>query len=269
MVTADSALRCQWSVREQLEGYYERFEYLSAVCRLTFDEERVLLDMMPRKHMSVTLSNRVMFLQAIERGQTVYTANLPQRPTLEGEYDLVVDRSVTDEMAFKSTFLTTSYTRPVEGEGQVAIKSLHEWISEGFRLKGGKNNLGFLFFFELLTGTLNIRVYPEDNTYQLACLLIRLLPFKDTALRKGVMQSIVKMLAYNPQTAQDTNFPKFQDTRTFKLSKMIQAGSSVFNTLLKNVRKYMTTSAANTVRWPWSPRCTSHPSRPPCPTPTH
>ena len=260
LVTADSALRCQWDVREQLEGYFERFEFLSAVCRLTTDEERVLLDMIPRKHMSVMLQNRTMFLQAIERGQTHYNALLPQRPTLEGEFDLVVDRSVMDEAAFKSTFLTTSYTRPIEGEGVVAIKALHEWISEGFRLKGGKNNLGFLFFFELLTGTLNIRVYSEDNTYQLACLLIRLLPLKDTALRKGVMQSIVKMLAFNPHTAQDTNFPKFQDTRTFKLSKMIQAGSSVFNTLLKNVRKYMTTSAANTVRWPTEPKVWTPPT---------
>jgi hypothetical protein len=43
-----------------------------------------------------------------------------------------------------------------------------------------QDDLGFLFFYELMTNTLNVRIGPGDSPFRLGALLIRLLPEKDT-----------------------------------------------------------------------------------------
>ena len=50
---------------------------------------------------------------------------------------------------------------------------VNRWIDNGFSLRGGKDDLGFLFFLEIMTGTLNIKIHAGDNPYQLGTLLLR------------------------------------------------------------------------------------------------
>ena len=87
-----------------------------------------------------------------------------------------------------------------------------------------------------MTNTLQFKLLKDDESYFLGALLTRLMPNKDLVSRKGVMVSILKMLAYNMPAAKDPAIPKFKDERTFKLSTMIKGASSSFNNLLKSFK---------------------------------
>ena len=140
---------------------------------------------------------------------------------------------------------------------------MNRWISDGFRLKGSKNNLGFLFFYELMTNSLQFKLLKDDETYHLGALLTRLMPPKDTGPgRKGLMISILKMLSYNILAAKDPAIPKFKDDRTFKLSTMIKGASSSFSNLLKQFKKFAQagTGTVAGLRWPSDFRTVPQPS---------
>ena len=61
-------------------------------------------------------------------------------------------------------------------QNREAIDQLNKWTKAGFRLKGGKSDLGFLFCYELMTGSLPVRILPDASPYLLACIIIRLFP---------------------------------------------------------------------------------------------
>ena len=92
------------------------------------------------------------------------------------------------------------------------------WVGHGLSLSGGKDELGFLFFYELMTGSLSVRLLPADSPFVLGTLLIRLLPPKDFK-RKDELMSILRMLSYNPHLASAA--PRFTDTRKFKVTKKL------------------------------------------------
>lgn len=67
------------------------------------------------------------------------------------------EKVATDEMWW-SRFSTLHYTRPEESTGQAAVSALSKWLDRGLALTGGKDGLGFLFFYELMTGSLTLKV---------------------------------------------------------------------------------------------------------------
>ena len=82
-----------------------------------------------------------------------------------------------------------SYNRPCDKEkcpklsGTDALKKLNEWLGDGgLRLYGvGGHRLGFLLLYELLTGTIDVRVVSTDETASLARLLLYSINSDDTS----------------------------------------------------------------------------------------
>jgi len=64
-------------------------------------------------------------------------------------------------------FTAMTYERPKDLVGAPAMAELHSWLDSGLRLKGGKDNLGFLFFYELLSQSIDFKLYPDDPTFEL------------------------------------------------------------------------------------------------------
>lgn len=95
-------------------------------------------------------------------------------------------------------------------------------LENGLRLKGSHNNLGFLFFYTLLTDAHNFKILPSDTTFQLASLLMRMFPEKDTN-RGSLNMSILRILANNRALAGSTDIPKMSQKTGFKLSIMFKA----------------------------------------------
>ena len=130
--------------------------------------------------------------------------------------------------------------------GAASIAAVGRWLDHGLALTGGKDGLGFLFFYELMTGSLSLKILASDSAYVLGGLLLRMLPVKDFK-RKDQLMSILRLLAHNPTLAAD--MPRFQDTRKFKLSSKVLKSSDMLKTLFTNIREYMLEHQA-TVRWP-------------------
>jgi hypothetical protein len=103
-----------------------------------------------------------------------------------------------------------------------------------------------------MTNSIQFKLLKDDEGYYLGALLTRLMPPKDIVHRKGVMISILKMLAYNQPAAKDLNIPRFKDDRTFKLSTMIKGASSSFSNLLKAFKKFVQsgTGSVAVLNWP-------------------
>lgn len=146
-----------------------------------------------------------------------------------------------------------SYKRPVpigtkeqpEGEmiGVGAMELLSKWTAGELRLNGGEADLGFLFFYELLVGTIAFKVLRSDATHSLACILLRLLPEEDT--KESMLLSILRVLAENPELARKA--PRYEDEQRF-FAKMFK-GSDHFSGFLAKVKQFMDENKAN-IKWP-------------------
>lgn len=54
---------------------------------------------------------------------------------------------------FQQHFSLVAYTRPREVQGAAAVDLLLRVLGAGLTLRGGKDRMGFVFLYELLTGT--------------------------------------------------------------------------------------------------------------------
>jgi hypothetical protein len=84
----------------------------------------------------------------------------------------------------------------------------------GLKLHGGTDALGFLFFYELLTDTLRLRVLTDDKPFALASLLVRCLPPAEWQAPSELM-SVLR--AVSDDYALSHRMPKYKDDRRFKL----------------------------------------------------
>lgn len=242
LVTAHSPLHCPWQVPMELESYFKRYAFVSAACRLTLAEESALLTLCgDAVERSIELMNRANYLRALLMGEgTSAPVALPFQVSMDS-WDLVDDKTCLEDDLFKSPAKAT-YTRPEEKlcTGVAAMGQLSKFLESGFRLNGGKNNLGFLFFYELLTGSLEFRILPVDNVYEMGLILIRMINASDSQTSSQLM-SILRLLAHNPAIASHPNIP------TFKGSKITALFKGGLSSLLKDLSKFFPTVE---VAWP-------------------
>lgn len=169
----------------------------------------------------------------------------------EGYNPDLVSRVISlDSKSFWSNFSTLNYSRPDSDTliGVAAVRRLCAALDHGFELTGGKDSLGFLFLYELFTGTLRFAVRNEDSPYLLASYITCLV--KNAATPGSFafkLQGILEIACAAPFLIKD--MPKFDDTRKFKLTTLM-AGQSVVQTLLKNVQHYILTKRAEISRMP-------------------
>jgi hypothetical protein len=77
---AESTMKCPWSIAEELEEYTKKHGHVSSACRLSTEEELLLLQLCGHENqerLSLTLLNRKAFVAAVST-----LASLPQDKTL-------------------------------------------------------------------------------------------------------------------------------------------------------------------------------------------
>ena len=138
-----------------------KWRYVSAECRLTVHEEGQLLSMVDTDGVP-SLYNRRMFVRSLLAsldGSPTPPISLRYPPTpalrsfdaLGASIELGTSALDTDKWWLR--FSSLSYSRPDETSGAATIAQLDRWLEHGLLLSGGKDALGFLFLYELMTSS--------------------------------------------------------------------------------------------------------------------
>ena len=131
--------------------------------------------------------------------------------------------------------------------GSVTLTNLNKWMENGMHIHGGKDDLGFLFFYEMMTGTLPISLVPTDDPYQLACVMLRFLPYKEHQ-DTGVLMSILRILSTNPSVAKNASVPKVQKEKAM-INVLFKGLDNIFSRLIKQVQPWLQ-KVENEIQWP-------------------
>ena len=132
--------------------------------------------------------------------------------------------------------LIQTYNRPddVSVNGSQALALIGQWIDkEKFNLDG---NLGFPLFFELMTGTLPLRVLPGDSPHRWGCVLLRFVP-NEQSMKCGTLMSTLRVLASSPNIAQDC--PKMEEQSVGQRFSSMFTSDGAIGMLLRKVRPYL------------------------------
>ena len=120
----DSTMKCPWSIAEELEKYIKKHVYVASACRLTTEEELLLLELCgaeSRERLSLTLLNRKAFVAAVTSLSTLpkdktLTVQLGKEkpPTVEN-FDFGADYTIIENPKKTMTsakFFGAAYARP-------------------------------------------------------------------------------------------------------------------------------------------------------------
>ena len=262
-----------WNVVDELQAYFSKLELVSDECRLTLEKEASLLWSLPHKTLRsapVLLGRRAFLASLKENFKLGYGKNkfrssthvdvlqkfehttLQQVQYKQEPFDNRIDEScITGTSAFnqmKSKLCVLNYSQPTTGKSlKETIEELHVWMNGDFDLMGLSNGLGFLFFYELLTNTLDWRLTPQDSSHELGCLLLRFLPDK-IYNTKGILMSTLRVLSLSEELA--TTCPAFEDTRgNLRVGNVFPGDESVGNLYTKLQDKL---GSCKSVIWPKS-----------------
>jgi len=228
-VTLDAPISCPWDLTRQCSRYITKLTHISLVCRLSLEDEYELL-----QH-CVCDSNDPRFYNA--KGQPLYSlyevtivknrkyylkamfANPPQTvsvvftvPRPQGSR-WPVERNFTalglDMESFSA--LEVQYAGPAQLSGHAYCDVLNAFWGEQEDTTGMYGKMGFLFIYELLTGSKTAKILSTDISRSLAVFLTELLQDKT---QDSLLPSILNIMCKNPFLT--SLLPKYNDDRTFK-----------------------------------------------------
>ena len=220
-----------WDVAEQLSLYLTKLSFVPASCQLSAPDELLLLRAYGAA--SAEAQARVAFLdaaldaalaqemaqQAAAHNPFASSAAVPPAPQLSPQYpprppvhdfDVALEPSALllqpEALATWQKKLTSlSYSRPDEVSGLNALKLLNDWVSA---VRIDADSKGFWLLYELLSGSLNLKILLDDSPHALGSLLLRLAhPSHGEELRP-----ILRLMESNRAFANE--MPKFEDTRS-------------------------------------------------------
>mmetsp|Transcript_3318 Transcript_3318/g.4839 ORF Transcript_3318/g.4839 Transcript_3318/m.4839 type:complete len:236 (-) Transcript_3318:65-772(-) len=151
---AKSAMKCPWSVREEMTEYVRKHAYVSAACRLSAEEELLLLKLCSpsaRGRLSAGLINRQAFVGALENVNNIpegkaLTVKLvsQQIPHFEDFDQKDLDTTIIDNpknSMISSKLFGSSYSRPEEEQvaygGVKALEFINAALSHGILITSG------------------------------------------------------------------------------------------------------------------------------------
>ena len=264
LATAASAdtMPVSWILSDTMAYYSDVREHVAAACRLSVEEELELLEKCPATSRTLKMKNRMSFLQAIHKTPSHPVARIeyPEVPRGHLHFDRLFDTTALQGPEFLSTLSTLAstlaYKRPIEKPkptkknpnpveeqiiGPAAIECLNKWVSQQLRLSAGTgigSGLGFLFFYELYTGTLAFKILDSDSTQQLSSSLLRTVPEEDSK-RGSMLMSILRILDAHPVLSAAPAIPKYEpEEKSF--SSMFKGGKEHISTFLSSVHEFLT-----------------------------
>lgn len=126
-------MKCPWSIAEEMEEYAKKHVFVSSACRLTTEEEMLLLQLCSpdaRGKLSMTLLNRKAFVTAVSSLVTLppdksLTVKLgTERPPSIDNFDIGPDTTILDnpkKTMLTSKFFGAAYSRPEEVSDNICM----------------------------------------------------------------------------------------------------------------------------------------------------
>jgi hypothetical protein len=251
----DGSMKCPWNVEEEMFEYVAKHSFVSSACRLSKDEEMLLLHLCSnntRSHLAKELVNRRAFVEAVntldqippEQSITV-NLSLSKKPTFvnfDGEPDVSILDNHKKTMISSKVF-GAAYSRPEDASvaygGTNALQFINAALMSGIVISSGQ--YGFPLIYDLLLGTVPFKVHPNDKPHNWGRLLLRLLPPSDFTYKSAEM-SALRILAENPNIASHPNIPKFQiESGMTKLKKMFN-GTDAVSKVIEQLHAFLTKS---------------------------
>lgn len=121
---AESTMRCPWRIADELEKYVQKHEQVSSSCRLTTEEELLLLQMCNpdgNEKISLDLMNRKAFVSAVTslgklpQDKTLTVQLGKEKPPVVENFDFGADFTIIENPKKTMTsakFFGAAYTRP-------------------------------------------------------------------------------------------------------------------------------------------------------------
>jgi len=243
-------MHCPWDLASEYQLYHRNFARVQAACRLTIREEAAL-----HGELAGLPDNRWKLCVALLTQQP-QDLIAPPIKTDFAQFDLVQDTTALEDRKSASSWTQTlrkfssakpiTYARPDEMTGAPALRYFEKAMRGGVSVRGTGGTVGFVFLYELMTGSLPMRILNEDSCYNWGCLLLRHMPPKKYQ-KKQTMTSLLRVLTYNPRLA--ASFPKYEDTRKHKISIMFK-GQNVIQKLLESANQLLRSRPASDIAWP-------------------
>jgi hypothetical protein len=230
-------LKFPWDFDTEMTAYIRKHAFVSSFCKFSLAEEHILLSLSNTD--SMEMMNRKSLIAAILAGSPTMRAAVPDRTSLNNEFDVLVDQSVFDSLleGFLKKLSRVSYKRPQEVTGEELLVEMSKWMRNGLRVKGGKDDLGFLFFYELMTGTLALKLLPSDSSYELGRLFTRMVKPKEF-LEKSFNMSILRILDSNYALANSEKIPKVVDKKGL-FKTMFMGLDNAYSKLIKSFTTWL------------------------------
>ena len=255
-----------WEVEPELASYVATWRHVSAACRLPANEEQELLDSCSAEGMKAPLMlNRASYLyiraraedaaerRAADGGGTSLagasaSASVAACPLVYPEtpqhsaFDAVEDRScleegITGEGPLGSLAgLKHSFVQYEERDitGAAGLQKVGEWLDSGsFALDGAH---GFPLLFELLTGTVPLRVLTGDDPHRWGCALLRFVP-PEQSLKRGTLMSTLRLLASSKYLADAA--PKVEERGMSARMAAVFTHDGAIGMLLRRVQPFL------------------------------
>jgi hypothetical protein len=237
----DDSMRCPWSVAEEMEHYCKKHPYVSSACRLTTEEELLLLQLCAptaRDKLSLALLNRKAYVTAVtglrnlppDKSLTIKLGaeTTPPFENFDTGPDITILENPKNTM-ISSKLFGAAYSRPEEDQiaygGLRALEFINNALSTGVEMASSR--FGFPLIYDLMTNTVAFKLHPNDRPHNWGRMLFRLLPPGDFKCSSAEM-SVLRILAENPTLASHPNIPKFQiDSGMAKLKGVFQGRDAV------------------------------------------
>ena len=254
-----------FDIRAEMLGYLTRLERISSSCRLNAEEEAFVLNRINAEVLNCDgrdyiFQNRLNLIKAsfnlylekfsprVENGvfKVVYP-DMMKHSLIDGPIDLeVLDTSKPSFKTFIGKFAVVKYGRPEEMLGVPAVSFLMDIVREGgLDLRGKGNGLGFFFLYELMNGTLNVKILPDDHGHDVGSALSRLINDEALAAAQGLTgqcqaNAIIRVMMEHRKISD--SMPHFEDKRKLKLPSL--AGLDIFQSHIKSASGFIKTHSS-------------------------
>jgi len=132
--------------------------------------------------------------------------------------------------------------------GLKTLDYINNILNAGVEINSGY--YGFPLIYDLLVGTVPLKLHPSDRTHNWGRMLVRLLPSTDFA-KKSAEMSALRLLADNPTIAMHQHIPKFQiDSAMNKFKGMFQGKDAVSRLLEQLHSFFIKESIRNLIKMP-------------------
>jgi len=249
----NTAMKCPWSVFEEMREYVKKYDYVSSACRLTTEEEQLLLKLCSPSfgyRLPTELVNRSAYVSAVSNidslpsGKTLSVKVGIDKPPVIDNFDSGADTTILDNpknCMISSKLFGAAYSRPEEDQvafgGLRALEFINAALDHGVEVTSA--SYGFPLMYDLLVGTVAFKLHPNDKTHNWGRMLVRVVPPSDFK-RKCSEMSALRILSENPSVAQHPHIPKFHiDSAMSKFKGMFQ-GKDAVSRILNELHTFLT-----------------------------